>query len=350
MPDDIKIYLVSDATHFAISDVYHGYANALRELKVPHEEFPYHLFRTVLSDEISYHVIHSTALMRSKGFTHAMFIGGMRNVPDWMLESLYGVKSVVVATEDPHSFDPNKKRLGKIDYYFSNERSVGECGRYGNTYYCPTGACSQECGVTPRAYIDERYHSDILFLGALYPNRQKMLERIIPMVERNGLDFKICGHVGYMKKSSPLKKYIADARTIPHRETVKYYNGARAVINILRDTTWSPRTKSQRNPFNKSRFAPESLNPRAYEVPLCGPLMFLEDTRPESRELFTEDEVVFFSDGEQLSDRLESYLVSKDPSVARDMSLAAFQKVAAAHTYVHRLVTILGVLRAGGLK
>jgi len=347
VPDNIKIYLVSDATGFAISDVYHGYANALKTLKIPHEEFPYHLFRHVFADEISYNVIHSTALIKSKGFTHAMYIGGMKNVPEFMLESLYHVKRVVVATEDPHSFDPNKHRLGLIDYYFSNERSIPASGRYKNVYYCPTGACNQECGITPREYVDERYHSDILFLGALYPNRQRVLEQIIPMVKKNGLSFKICGHVGYMKKSSPLREYIYDARTIPHAETVKYYNGARATINILRDTHWSPRSKSGKNPMNRSRFAPESLNPRAYESPMCGSLMFLEDTRPESRDIFTDDEVVFFSDGEQLSEKLESYLVSKDPSVAREMTLAAFRKVSMAHTYVHRLQSIMGVLRAG---
>jgi len=346
VPDDIKIYLVSDATRFAISDVYHGYAKALKSLGIAHEEFPYHLFRHILADEMAYHVIHSTSLIKSKKFTHAMFIGGMRNVPDFMLESLYHVKSVVVATEDPHSFDPNKGRLGKIDYYFSNERSIAASGRYKNVHYASTGGCNEECGITPREYVDEKYHSDILFLGALYPNRQKVLEQIIPMVQRTGLSFKICGHVAYMKKSSPLREYVFDARTIPHAETVKYYNGARASINILRDTHWSPRSKSGKNPLNKSKFASESLNPRAYEVPLCGALMFLEDTRPEAREVFTEDEVVFFSEGEQLSERLESYLIAKDPSVAREMAMAAFRKVSSAHTYVHRLRSIMDVLRA----
>jgi spore maturation protein CgeB len=343
---DIKIFLVSDATGFAISDVYHGYANALRDLKVPFDEFPFHLFRKLISDEISYNVIHSMSLIKSNGFTHTMFIGGTRNVPDFILESLYGVKSVVVATEDPHSFDPNKHRLDSIDYYFTNERSIAHSGRYKNVFYCPTAACSRECGVTPREHVDEKYHSDILFLGALYPNRQKVLESLVPLVEKAGLSFKICGHVGYMKKANPLWKYVFDPRTVPHNETVKYYNGAKAVVNILRDVRWNPRTKSGKNPLNRSKFAPESLNPRAYEVPMCGALQFIDDDRPESREIFTDKEVVFYSSPEELAKKMEVFLLHKTQEERRDMIISAFQKVSCAHTYTHRLQGILKVLRS----
>jgi len=342
--DRLKFYLVSDAAQFALTDVYHGYANALKDLKIEHEVFPYHLFRNIIADPIAYNVIHSTILMKSKGFTHVMFIGGL-NVPDFILESLHGVKSVVVSTEDPHTFDPMKRRLGIIDYYFTNERSIAARGRYPNVYYCPTAACTHECGILPRENLEEKYRSDILFLGALYPNRRKMLEEIIPFVERTGLTMKICGHVGYMPRSSPLWKYVSDARTIPHGETTKYYNGARAVINILRDVKWNPRTKSKKNPLNRSRFEAESLNPRTYEVPLCGGLQFLEDSRPEAREVFNENEVVFFSDSASLATALEEHLVGPKAPLAEDMKRAAYSKVLQGHTYLHRMQSILRILK-----
>jgi hypothetical protein len=344
--EGIKIYLVSDATKFAITDVYHGYANAFKDLKVPYEEFPYHLFREILADPICYQVIHSSALQNDKGFTHVMFVGGM-NVPDFIFDSLHGaVKSIVVATEDPHSFDRNKYRLGKIDYYFTNERSIAQSGRYPNMHYCPTAGCTHDCGMLPLENLDPKYRSDILFLGALYPNRQALLEKIIPFVEANNLTMKICGHINfYMPKKSPLRKYVADDRTIPHAETVKYYNGARAVINILRDIKWNPRTKSGKNPFNSSRFAAESLNPRAYEVPLCGGLQFLEDLRPEAHDVFTDDEVVFFSDSDSLVSGLQKYLLGDGRDRVEDMKRAAFTKVMEGHTYLHRAMEILKVLQ-----
>lgn len=345
MPDEVKIYLVSDAARFALTDVYHGYANALTDLKIPHEQFPYHLFRNILADPVAYNVIHSTALMREKAFTHVMFIGGL-NVPDFILDSLHGIKSVVVSTEDPHTFDPMKRRLGKIDYYFTNERSIAESGRYPNVYYCPTAACTHECGIVPRDNLDEKYRSDILFLGALYPNRREVLEGIIPFVEDHGLTMKICGHVGYMPRSSPLWKYVSDARTIPHTETVMYYNGARAVINILRDVKWNPRTKSKKNPHNRSKFAAESLNPRAYEVPLCGSLMFLDDSRPEAWQIFNDKEVCFFSDPISLAAGLKKHLVDNSPDSADDMKRMAYNRVLQGHTYLHRMKAILKTLGA----
>jgi spore maturation protein CgeB len=343
--EGFKFYLVSDAAGFALTDVYHGYAEALKDLNIPYEEFPYHLFRHILADPIDYNVMHSNILMKHKGFTHAMFIGGL-NVPDYLLESLYHVKKVIVSTEDPHSFDPMKRRLDKIDYYFTNERSIASCGRYSNVYYCPTAACSHECGIIPRENLNERYLSDILFLGALYPNRRKILEGLIPFVESNGLTMKICGHVGYMPRNSPLWKYVSDARTIPHGETVMYYNGAKAIINILRDVKWNPRTKSKKNPNNKSRFVPESLNPRAYEVPLCGGLQFLDDSRPEAREVFNDNEVVFFSDTDSLTQGLYSYLIGDRVQKVEEMKVAAYTKVLQNHTYLHRMRHILETLKS----
>lgn len=340
---DIKIHLVSDPTVFALTDVFYGYHHALKELKIKFDIFPWHLYRKLLNDEPCYKMAHSDTLIKANGYTHVLIIGGL-NFPEFLLESLYHIKSIVVSTEDPHSSSHNVDRLDKIDYYFSNERSIPNSGRYKNVWYCPTAGSTHECGKIPLEYLEDRYKSDILFLGAMYPNRRKLLEAIIPLVERYRLNFKICGHVSYMPKSSPLWKYVFDPRTVPHAETVKYYNGAKVVINPLRDIHWNPRTKSQKNPMNTHRFAAESLNPRAYEVPLCQAFMMLEDTRPEAREVFTKDEVGFFSDGEQLISRLRYFLLGKGAAKREEMAFKAFKKVSQHHTYVHRLMSILDII------
>jgi len=341
----VKIYLVSDPTKFALTDLYAGYTHAFRKLEIPHETFPYHHLRDVVSDKICYNIIHSTALLKSKEFTHIMFIGGL-NVPNYIFESLYHVKSVIVASEDPHTFDPNKNRLDLVDYYFSNERSIGKSGKFKNTYYCPTAGSDVECGRVPREVLDEKYLSDILFLGAMYPNRRKLLEAIIPLVKKHKLSFKVCGHVQYLPKTSPLWEFVTDARTIPHAETVKYYNGAKIVLNMLRDINWNPRTASKKNPFNKSRFDAQSLNPRAYEVPLCQSFMLLEDTRAEAREIFTEKQVGFFSDEKSLIERLHYFLIGRGSKDRKEMIFQAYKHVAANHTYTNRLLSIKSVLES----
>lgn len=339
----MKVLLVSDATNFALTDVYHGYEEALKQLNIPYESFPYHLFRDLIADKICYHVIHSTALLKYKEFTHIFSIGGL-NIPEFLLESLYHIKSVVISTEDPHNFDPLKLKLDKIDYYFTNERSIANSGKYKNVYYCPTAGSSFHCRKFPKDLLDKKYYSDLLFLGAMYPNRQKLLEGIIPIIEEYKIDFKICGHIGFMPKKSPLWKYVTINNTIPHEETINYYNGTKAVINILRDTSWDPREADQRNRHNKGRFKAESLNPRAYEVPMCQTFQFLDESRSEAREVFSEDEVGFFTDSESLGKQIIKYLVNMSEEDREKMIFNSYKKVAFKHTYVNRLQTIIEVL------
>lgn len=342
MTSNIKIFLVSDPTCFALTDVYHGYQKAMDMLKIPYESFPYHGFNQLLQPSICSSLIHSSALIKEKGFTHIMFVGGL-NIPDFIFRNLYHLKSIVTSTEDPHSFDPMKVKLEYIDYYFTNERSIANSGKYSNVHYCPTAGCNFECGKIPKDQLDTRYHSDIVFVGALYPNRQKILESIIPFIKANNINLKICGHAKYMPRTSPLWEFVFDSRTVPHHETISYYNGAKIVLNMLRDIHWNPRTKSLKNPNNKSRFSAESLNPRAYEVPLCQAFTLLEDTRPEARDIFNENEVGFFSDGKSLEKSIEYYLAND--KLRDDMTFAAHKKVALNHTYTHRLLNIINVIQ-----
>jgi len=296
-------------------------------------------------------MMHSEAVRKDLGFTHVMFIGGL-NIPGFVFKSLYDVKSVVVATEDPHTFDPLKDKLDDIDYYFSNEKSIATSDQFDNTYYCPTAADTFTCGSLPRNNLDDKYHSDVLFLGAMYPNREKMLSGILSAVKKYGWNFKIMGHPGFMKEENPLWEYVPEENfdvngnivTVPHEETVKYYNGAKVVLNFFRDTEWNPRTNDMANPYNSDKFEAQSLNPRAYEVPLCGSLQMLEDTRKEARQVFNEDEVAFFSDSETLASQLEYYLEGDGVDKVKDMTMKALLKVSEGHTYLHRMKSILKVI------
>lgn len=338
----LKVLLVADTANFALTDVYYGYQRAFKSINLDFEGFPFHKFREILSEKICYHIAHSTALISSNNFTHIIFIGGL-NIPSFIYKNLYTVKTVIVATEDPHTSKPLLDNLDSIDYYFSNEKVIGNNKNLEKTYYCPTAGCPFECGKLPDSKITDRYRSDILFLGAVYPNRVKMLEGLIPLVEKHKLSFKVCGHVMYMPKKSPLWKYIYDARTIPHEETINYYNGAKAVINIHRDPRWNARDNTFKNPYKIPSKA-ESLNPRAYEVPLCQSFMLLDDSRAEAREIFTEKEVGFFNDGPSLIKAAEYFLVGKGKAKREEMAFRAYKKVSENHTYTHRALFIKDIL------
>lgn len=352
-PTKPKVFLVSDPLHFALTDVYYGYVHAFEKLGVDCTVYPLHQFLQHHKEHICMSVIHSEALIKENGYTHVFFVGGL-NIPTRILESFPGnIKVGVIATEDPHNFEPNLERIKVFDYYFTNERALLNKG-LPNLYYVPTAGDNVSCGALPREMLDSKYHSDILFLGAVYPNRYKMLKSLVPLVKENNLKMKIMGHPHLIKKDSPLWEFIPPENfdkngkltTIPHEESVKYYNGAKLSLNFFRDVTWHPLyEKGQVNPFYTQGVSPESLNPRAYEVPLCGSFMLLEDTRSEAREVFSEDEVGFFKDTRQLKSQVKKFLLKSNSSDLRvKMSQKAFVKVSTQHTYLNRAQSILNII------
>ena len=343
---------MADAAQFALTDVYYGYCHAFDALGVDYVAYPLQHYLQHHKEHICFSVVHSEALMKDNGYTHVFFIGGL-NIPRRMLASFHSaVKVVIIATEDPHTFDPLRGSLEFIDYYFSNERAVTKLG-YKNVFYCPTAADHVTCGAVPKHTLDSKYFSDILFLGAIYPNRRKMLEAIIPFVKKHGLNLKVLGHPQYLPKTSPIWEFVPTAnydavgniRTIPHEETVKYYSGSRAILNFYRDVTWNPLFGDSKNPFNAGSIVPESMNPRAYEVPMCGSLMLLEDSRVEAREVFTDSEVGFFSTPKELRELFKKHLLTKGSIVTNvRMIQAAYIKVSGSHTYVSRAREILRII------
>jgi len=340
---DLNILLVSDFAKFALTDVFNGYLNALKALKIKHEIYPMHTIREFYSNDKCISLMHSNAVRRDKNFTHVIFIGGL-NIPRYVLESLYHVKSIIISTEDPHTCSPLIDNIETIDYYFSNERSIGLSNKYPNTYYCPTAGDAKYCGKIPESQIEDEYKSDVLFLGAMYPNRVKILEKALPFIEGNNINLKLCGHMMYMPKKTPLWKYVYKSETIKHEETVKYYNGAKVVLNIFRDIKWNPRTNKNRNPHNKDNFKAESMNPRCYEVPLCQSLLMTDDSRSEVIDIFNKDEIVMFKDGDDLAKKLRYYLIGAGKAKIDSMKMKSFLKVSTQHTYTHRLKTILDTI------
>lgn len=350
----MKVLLVSDTTHFALTDVYYGYFHAFQDLGVEVVGYPMHHFIEHHKKKICLALIHSQALLKANGYTHVIFIGGL-NIPREFLESFHDVVKVcVVATEDPHTFDPLMHNLDVIDFYFTNERAIAKSGEYPNVYYSPTAADPRVCGMLPRDQLDPTYLSDVLFLGAIYPNRQKHLEKIIPWIKKNRLHLKVLGHPQYLPASSPIWEFIPpenyipgsrNIRTIPHDETVRYYNGAKVSLNFYRDVSWDPSKADLVNHYNSKNYIPESMNPRSYEVPLCGGFLLTEDTRAETRDFYTDDHVGFFSNTQDLLKGLRKFLTNKSSDRLRHtMASKAYTKVATQGTYLERALALVSVL------
>lgn len=340
MYSKIKILLVSDFTSFALTDVYNGYVKALKSLKINYDSIPLHNLVNFYPKDKCISLMHSQAVLKSNGYTHVFFIGGL-NIPESVLESMYGVKVVIIGTEDPHTSKPLIDRIDKIDYYFTNERSLTTLN-YSNIYYCPTAADTSSCVYIPENSLDDKFKSDILFLGALYPNRAKLIEGLLPYIKEKNIDLKLCGHMMFIDKESPLWEYVVTSETVDHRDTIRYYNGASITLNIFRDIDWDPRGESINR--YKEDVKAVSMNPRCYEVPMCRSILATDDSREEVREIFNNDEVIIFNSADDLIEQIDYHLFEAQEDYIKNKKSRAYNKVATAHTYTHRLRTILKII------
>ena len=336
----MKLLLVSDSTNFSTYDVYLGYVDAFKRLGVDFVAFDLHEFNRHHLSTISLALLHSMALIKNNGITHVLFVGGC-SIPKEVIESFWSVVRVgIIATDDPHSSGFTLRSIENLDWYFTNERALtGD-----KIHYVPTAASVSHCGRI--ANVHERYKSDIIFVGSVYPNLVKFFEAVTPFCISHGINLKIVGHIDYVPADSIIRRWCVDSqsRTVPHDETLRWYSGAKAAINLHRDPTWHPETDKE-NPYNLASAVPESLNPRAYELALCGCFQLLDDSRAEARDYFDCREVGFFSDPESFCRAVTMSIIDDDSHALRKRMIErAAIKVQRTGTYDVRAKKIIDII------
>lgn len=81
-----------------------------------------------------------------------------------------------------------------------------------------------------------------------------------------------------------------------------------------------------------------AINQRPYDVPACGGFL-LTDRRHDLSEVFLPDEMASFGSIEELLDQIEMFIHDKE--LRKRFALSARERVLSAHTYSHRIDTIL---------
>lgn len=92
-------------------------------------------------------------------------------------------------------------------------------------------------------------------------------------------------------------------------------------------------TYSLRHPVYK-------LHLRTFEIPMCAGLE-LVSYNEELSEYFSEDEMVFFKDKDEMLDKARFYTQEKQQSLCRAMKLKARKKAECEHTWTHRFRALL---------
>jgi spore maturation protein CgeB len=205
----------------------------------------------------------------------------------------------------------------------------------------------KQCGVTHAHYLplaadprvhkpltltqqdQQRYGSATSFVGAGYPNRQHLFERVaLP-------DFALWGN-DWPAQSVYSRYGRSDGKRVSTEECVRIYNATTINVNLH-----SSNRHDGVNPHG------DFVNPRTFEIAACGAFQVV-DHRSELAELFDlEQEMVTFSDDGELTAAIEHYL--NNPERRAQVAARARARVLKDHTYVTRMKSALAQLTEVGV-
>lgn len=120
---------------------------------------------------------------------------------------------------------------------------------------------------------------------------------------------------------------------IPPEETVRYYNGAKVVINIHRPDEWGQDNR------NSHRISGKSINPRTYEISACG-AMQITDIREDLTNYYRPGyDIETYTSTEELKNKIIYYLEHEEER--RIMAARGLYTTRQEHTFISRMRTFL---------
>ncbi|MBA4543777.1 MULTISPECIES: glycosyltransferase [Thermoactinomyces] len=189
----------------------------------------------------------------------------------------------------------------------------------------PDKYCPQE--------VPEKYRSDICFVGSAFPVRIHFFDTLTPLLLRHKT--VIIGQWWEKLKNYDKLKACIHNRPIPPSEVVKYYNGAKIVLNIHRTSN-----DRQDNPLNIPAHTP---NNRTFEIAACRAFQ-LATWREDMQKLYDpQTEMATFRGLNDLRKKIRYYLHHDEER--EEMAANAYRRTLKDHTYVMRLKFLLHLLR-----
>jgi len=174
----------------------------------------------------------------------------------------------------------------------------------------------------------QEYGSLVSFVGAGYPNRVAIFERL------DLKDFKIWGSDWNIPLTSKLMKSLQrNGARISVEEYVKIFNAS--IVNINLHSSMNP------TEIGKGDF----VNPRTFEIAACRAFQVV-DHRSLLGELFPDEELAVFKTVEEMQ-----YLIDQainDSAWRQEMASKAYRRILKEHTYIHRMAEFIRILEAHG--
>ncbi|WHY97944.1 glycosyltransferase family protein [Peribacillus simplex] len=242
-----------------------------------------------------------------------------------------GIRTALWLTDDPYYIDITKFIVSHFDIIFTQEKNcISLYKSYGcnKVHFLPLAADSH---VFQPKVVNDKYKSDILFIGNAFWNRVNLFDSIADYLSKK--DTKIIGHSWErMDNYSLFKNKVNNIWTSP-AETASFYNGAKVVINIHRqhdDSTIN---------LNKDKINADSINPRTFEISACGAFQ-LTDIRKDLSDFYTpEVDIATYQSPTELIQKIEYYLNHEDER--RKIATNGLNKTKELHTFTNRINELL---------
>lgn len=267
-------------------------------------------------------------------------LNGLHVFPEDHLEQVdavraLGVRTAVWFADDPYATEDTVRIVPRYDVVLTHElstialyRSLG-CP---NVHYMPLAV---HHGWFKPMRVEQKYWSDICFIGQAFWNRVEMFDAIAPYLAGRRI-FIAGGLWDRMQNFSRLKSSI-QMGWLPVEESIRYYNGAKIVINLHRTTAAGSDNKNTLN------LPGRSINPRTYEIAACGTLQ-LTDLREDLPLYYAPgSEIETFTNAAELQEKLDYYLNHED--ARRAVALRGLRRTMKDHTFQSRVQQLAAALK-----
>lgn len=336
-----KFLLVDDNHHISVRDIFQGYINAFGTCGIEFDIVDTTTLTnqnsvTHMSDEGAYALALAKLLNTENEFTHCFVLSGMKT-PEWFFKSKYDKKMCLITLDDPHSSAGLLDKAQKhVDFWFTNEKKF----KGDKIHYLPVATDGNNIPTVSKQDIQDRYKSDICFVGTIYDDRIKPLEAACRYAEKYGKTIKILGPHLKTPKDSIIRKHSEDC-VLNIADVKMFYRGAGVVINIDRNIQWCAGEEDSNSQLVDVG-EPISTNPRTYDIAACRSAQLFVHPRAEVKSWFNSN--IFYADYDTVYNALDEYFNTPQEEVYEKIN-TCFNIVKADHTYVSRVLSILNYLK-----
>jgi spore maturation protein CgeB len=245
-----------------------------------------------------------------------------------------GVRTAIWFVDDPYVTEETVRVAPRYDAVLTHELGTLQLYRdlgCPSVHYMPLAA---HPGLFRPMHVDDQYRSDICFIGQGFRNRVETFDAIAPFLASRRIF--IAGDLWDRLRHYPLMKGFIRPGWLPVEESIRYYNGAKIVVNLHRTTAAGVDNR------NTLGLPGRSINPRTFDIAACGTLQ-LTDVREDLPLYYRAGaELATFSSPQELQAQLDYYLSHEDERL--NIALRGLRRTLTEHTYASRMDRLAAAL------